>query len=123
MPVGIANQRAGGEAERRLRHVDRARRHERHAVRARQRQQRIERGRGQRGLPVADVVGALIGGGRTSVTRCQVLQQLDAGPVLRAQRRDPEPRAENVVEVFLLDVVVLALSRNGETERVAIEAQ
>jgi len=69
---------------------------------------------------VTDVVGALIGGGCTSVAWCQVLQQLDARPARRAQCRDPQPRAEDVVEVFLLDVVVLALSRDGETEPMSI---
>ena len=32
------------------------------------------------------------------------------GPSSRAQRGDPQPRAEHVVQVFLLDVVVLALA-------------
>ena len=45
------------------------------------------------------------------------------GPCAAPQRRDPQPRAEHVVQVLLLDVVVLALAGDLQPERVAIEAQ
>ena len=44
------------------------------------------------------------------------------GPFARAERGDPQPRAEHVVQVFLLDVVVLALAGDLHAERVAVEA-
>ena len=39
------------------------------------------------------------------------------------QRGDPQPGAENLVEMFLLDAVVLRATRELQAERVAIELE
>src|SRR5712692_3885399 len=60
------------------------------------------------GLPVHEVVGALVGGHGVAVPRRQVLEELDAWPGARPDRGDAEARSEDRVQVLLLRAVVLA---------------
>ena len=103
--------------------VHRSRRDQRQPMIARQGQQRIEplgrpassasercRSRADRPAPA----------GRRAARDTRATRSPARG---RSQRRDPQPRAEHVVQMLLLDVVVLALAGDLHAERVAIEAQ
>ena len=63
------------------------------------------------------------GGHGPAVARREVLEELDARARRRAQRRDAQARAEDVVQVLLLGAVVLALAGDAQAERVAVEAR
>src|SRR5262245_47170716 len=49
-------------------------------------------------LPVRDVVGLSVDQHRTSISRRQVFQELDARPGLRAQGSDAQPSSEHIVK-------------------------
>ena len=88
-----------------------------------QTQHAIEALRDQRRLPVRDVVGTEIAWrwpGHRAVRDTREARCPDPrGP----QRRYTQARAEHVVQVLLLGVVVLAFAGNGHAERVAVERQ
>ena len=69
------------------------------------------------------VIGTLVGGYGPPVAWRQVLEQLHAGPGRPAQRGDPQPRAEDVVEVLLLRAPVLAGSGHMKAQHVPIDRQ
>src|SRR5439155_124630 len=52
-----------------------------------------------------------------------VFEELNARPALRAQAGDVQPRAEDLVQILLLDAVVLTFTGNAQTEQVAIERE
>ena len=86
-------------------------------------QQRIESLRDQRRLPVSNIVRAEIARRRPAVARRKIFKQLDTWTFCRPKRGDPEPGAEHVVQMFLFDVVVFALTGDLHSERVPIKAQ
>ena len=89
----------------------------------REAQQRIESLRDERRLPVRDVVRAEIGRRWPAIARRKIFEQLDTRTFCRAKRGDPEPGAEHVVQMFLFDVVVFALTGDLHAKRVPIKAQ
>src|SRR5262245_65943960 len=109
MAVGVAAEEAGGEPERVGGQPDGTRRHERRARGDETRVEGPEAGGGEVRLPVEEVVRHCTGRPRPAVAGGEVLEELDPGAGGRPQRRDPEPRPEDAVEVLLLDAVILAL--------------
>src|SRR5438270_3497788 len=77
----------------------------------------------ERGLPVDQVVRALVRRIEPPIARREVLEQLDARTMSGVKRRDAQSRTEHVVEVLLLGTVVLALAHHREPEPVAVEAE
>lgn len=61
--------------------------------------------------------------GPPAIPWCKVFQQLNAGTLRGTQRRDTQPRAENVVQMLLFGAVVFALSRNTHPQGVSIERE
>src|SRR5829696_5760629 len=58
---------------------------------------------------------------RTPSRRRDVFEKLDSRPTRGAQRGDAEPRAENLIEMFLLCAVVLGVACDNHAERAAIK--
>src|SRR5438093_13257497 len=75
------------------------------------------------GLPMDEVIGALVGQGGPAVARAQVLQELNPGARGGAQTGDAQARAGDVVEPLLLRPIVEALPGDLEPQQVAVEAQ
>lgn len=71
-----------------------------------------------------EIVGPLVRGRGAAVAGAHILEKLDAGPARRcAQARDPEPRAGNVVQPFLLRAVVETVTGDSQPQEIAVEAQ
>src|SRR3972149_10486940 len=95
--VGVANQKARGKWVPRLIDRDDSGRYER-CLRREERRSKLARvGAGQDRLPVNEIVGALVRRHRAATSGREVLQELDPGSRSRAERRDAEPGAAEVV--------------------------
>src|SRR5262249_26022398 len=74
-------------------------------------------------VPMHEVVRTGIVRAWPSVAWRKVLQHLDPRPPRRAERGDPQPRADDVVQSLLLRSPVFALSGDHEAKRVAVAPQ
>jgi hypothetical protein len=74
-------------------------------------------------LPVPQVARARVWRERATITRAQVLEELDAWPIGRAQRGDAQVRAEDIVQPLLLWAPVLARPGHTKSKSVAIEGE
>jgi len=70
-----------------------------------------------------EVIGSGVGRVRSAASGRQVLQEFDARAGPQSQPRDPETRALDVVEPFLLEAEVPALSGHGKPQEIAVEAE
>ena len=110
MAVGVAGHQSLGKAQTIVRRPGDAGRHEAGRGVAERIGGRIDIGASQVDLPVPEVARAGVGGKRPAVARGQVLEELDARAVGRAQRGYEKARAENVVQPLLLETPVFSLS-------------
>src|SRR6266849_6134763 len=68
-----------------------------------------------------EVVRVFIDRNRAAVARAQVFEQFDSRAGRCPQCSDPQPRAENIVEMLLLGSIVFARSRDSQAEQIVIE--
>jgi hypothetical protein len=79
--------------------------------------------RDERRFPMGDIVRAEIEGRRASISRREILEELDSWSLPRPERRDPQPRAKHIVQVLLLFSVVLTFTRYLQSQRIAIQTK
>jgi hypothetical protein len=113
--VGIAHGDAAGEAELAL--------GDRHRVARPDALERRVVPRDEACAPVDEIVRALVGWKRAPGAGSEVLEELDAGPVVGPQTRDPQVRAAHRVQPLLLRPGVLAGADDPQAESVAVERE
>src|SRR4051812_21458813 len=69
------------------------------------------------------VVGPLVRRKWTTVSWCQVLEQLDSRSGTEAQSGNPQPCSEHIIQMLLLCAVVLAFAGNAHAQQITIETQ
>ena len=74
-------------------------------------------------VPTPKVVGLRIDRRWAAGARGQVFEQFNSRSRSGAQRRDTQPRAEHVVQSFLLDALIFAAPCDPEAVRVAVIPQ
>jgi hypothetical protein len=72
---------------------------------------------------VGEIAGAVVGGGGPAALRREVFEELDTGTGRGLEAGDPEARAEDGVEPFLFDAVVLAGAGDRQPESVTPERE
>src|SRR5262245_47246505 len=84
---------------------------------------RLQITRDERGLPVHQVVGAGIGRERAPVAWRQIFQAFTARAGGGPERRNPQTRPEDVVQVLLFRAIVLTLTYHCESKSIPVKFQ
>ena len=74
-------------------------------------------------MPAPKIVAMRIDGCGSSRARRNVFEQFDAGPGGGTKCGDAQTRAEDVVQTFMLDAIVLAVTRDTQAEGVAVATE